>query len=213
MHPTAQQAPRKVLARCALVVAAGAAGLNASLRLDHSSSWFPLAALGVALIWAVGAWWSGWPGLGCKAAVTCWSRQVACPMLAGVLLALPFLAGALLAQRIDSWAAQVHDVLGFTQSGSLLQLSATTLLSGIAEELFFRGSLYNALPQRYQVAGSTALYLMVTLLTGNLMLTLAAAAVGAVASWQRQTRGTVMAPILTHLTWSMIMLHVLPHLL
>jgi membrane protease YdiL (CAAX protease family) len=124
-----------------------------------------------------------------------------------------FVAGAFLTLRIPALAAQVRDVLGFAQSGSIALLTVTTLLSGIAEELFFRGGLYAALPRPHQVWLSTVLYVVATVLTGNVMLAFAAAVLGVVTGLQRRATGGVLAPILTHVTWSLSMLHVLPHVI
>lgn len=104
-------------------------------------------------------------------------------------------------------------MLGFAQSGSLTLLTVTTLLSGIAEELFFRGGLYAAIPRPHQLWTSTVLYIAATVLTGNVMLAFAAAVLGLVTGLQRRATGGVLAPILTHITWSLSMLYVLPHVL
>ena len=45
---------------------------------------------------------------------------------------------------------------------------------------------------------------------GNPMLVLAAAILGAVVGLQRRAGGGILAPILTHITWSMSMLFLLP---
>jgi membrane protease YdiL (CAAX protease family) len=41
---------------------------------------------------------------------------------------------------------------------------------------------------------------------------LAAVVMGAVLSWQRQATGAIQAPVLTHLTWSTLMVWLLPPL-
>jgi len=140
-------------------------------------------------------------------------RPIAQPILLGIALAAVFVAGAYVTLRIPALAAQVRDVLGFAQSGSLTLLTVTTLLSGIAEELFFRGGLYAAIPRPHQLWTSTVLYIAATVLTGNVMLAFAAAVLGLVTGLQRRATGGVLAPILTHITWSLSMLYVLPHVL
>jgi hypothetical protein len=45
---------------------------------------------------------------------------------------------------------------------------------------------------------------------GNPLLVFAAAVLGAVVGLQRRAGGGVLAPVLTHITWSMTMLLVLP---
>ena len=53
-----------------------------------------------------------------------------------------------------------------------------TLVNGIAEELFFRGAAYAAIP-RHPVAWTTLAYFVATLATGNVMLAFAAILLGA----------------------------------
>ena len=87
-----------------------------------------------------------------------------------------------------------------------------TLVNGIAEELFFRGALFAAIGVRHPVLISTVIYTLATVAGGNPVLVFAAAVLGAVVGLQRRAGGGVLAPILTHITWSSAMLFVLPPL-
>ena len=51
---------------------------------------------------------------------------------------------------------------------------------------------------------------MATLATGNVMLGFAAILLGVVVGLQRRATGGILAPILTHLVWSVSMLYALP---
>jgi uncharacterized protein len=51
---------------------------------------------------------------------------------------------------------------------------------------------------------------MASLASGNLMLAFAALVLGTVVGMERRASGGVLAPILTHVTWSTTMLLVLP---
>ena len=51
---------------------------------------------------------------------------------------------------------------------------------------------------------------MGTLATGNVMLSVAAAVRGLVVGLERPASGGILAPILTHITWSLIMAFTLP---
>ena len=84
-----------------------------------------------------------------------------------------------------------------------------TVVNGVAEELFFRGALYAAVP-RYPVVWSTVAYVVATLATGNFMLAFAAVLLGVVVGLERRASGGILAPILTHVTWSTVMLFALP---
>jgi len=88
----------------------------------------------------------------------------------------------------------------------------TTLANGLGEEVFFRGALYSALPVEHAVVGSTAVYALATTTTRNPALVLAATAMGTLFGLQRRATGGLQAPILTHVTWSSLMLRHLPRL-
>ena len=83
-------------------------------------------------------------------------------------------------------------------------------MNGIAEEIFFRGALFAAIGVRHPVAISTVIYTLTTVATGNLMLVFSAALLGVLLGLQRRSSGGILGPILTHCTWSMTMLFVLP---
>ena len=53
-------------------------------------------------------------------------------------------------------------------------------------------------------------YTLATLATGNVMLSFAAVLLGMVVGLQRRASGGILAPILTHCTWSLTMLFALP---
>jgi membrane protease YdiL (CAAX protease family) len=89
-------------------------------------------------------------------------------------------------------------------------VAAVTLINGIAEEIFFRGALFSAIGVWHPVAISTVVYTLTTVATGNLMLVFSAALLGVLLGLQRRASGGILGPILTHCTWSMTMLFVLP---
>jgi uncharacterized protein len=82
----------------------------------------------------------------------------------------------------------------------------------VAEELFFRGALYAAVPAAWAVPATTAIYALASAASGNAMLTFAAVLLGAVTGLERRATGGVLAPILTHVTWSVLMVLTLPPL-
>ena len=88
-------------------------------------------------------------------------------------------------------------------------LVVVTVVNGVAEELFFRGAAYAAIP-RHPVAWTTLAYAVATAATGNIMLAFAAVLLGVVVGLQRRASGGILAPILTHVTWSVSMLFALP---
>jgi membrane protease YdiL (CAAX protease family) len=88
----------------------------------------------------------------------------------------------------------------------------TTYANAVGEELFFRGALYAALPPGHAAVTSTAVYALATTATRNPSLVLAAGVMGALFTLQRRASGGLQAPLITHLTWSTLMVRYLPPL-
>lgn len=196
----------------ALVVVLGGIVLALSLRIEPGSPWFYPATLGLAGVWTVGAFTSGPLHLGRIAHPSGKVvRPVVTPVLLGLLLAGVFVVGGLIVRQIDVLERQVTSVLDFADQGSVPLLVVITAVNGVAEELFFRGAAYAAIP-RHPVPITTVAYALATLATGNVMLAFAAVLLGTVVGLQRRASGGILAPILTHVTWSVSMLFALPAL-
>ena len=60
---------------------------------------------------------------------------------------------------------------------------------------------------------STSIYAVVTIATGNPVLVFAALVMGLLFAAQRRASGGILAPMITHLTWSTVMVLTLPPLL
>ena len=118
--------------------------------------------------------------------------------------------GGLVAREIPAVASLIARVLQFAHQGSFWLVVVITLINGVAEEMFFRGALYTALGRVAPVAISTVVYLCVTLASGNPMLGFAAIILGTVCALERRASGGILAPMLTHFFWSLIMVLVLP---
>jgi len=194
-----------------IVILVGAVVLGASLRIDPGSAWFYPAAMGLALVWSAGAFASGPLHLGRIARRDRLRRPIASPVLVGLALAALFLLGALVVREIPLLDDQVNSVLAHAERGSLTLLVLVTALSGVAEELFFRGAVFASVP-RLPVVVSAVAYALATFATGNVMLAFAAGVLGTVTGLERRASGGVLAPALTHVTWSLTMLFALPQL-
>jgi membrane protease YdiL (CAAX protease family) len=201
---------RRQLVTLAFVVIGGSV-LGLSLRIEPGSAWFYPATLGLALVWTVGAFASGPLHLGRISAGEVPVRPIVQPVVVGLALAGLFVAGGLLVREIGPLDEQVRSVLDFADEGAVPLLVVVTAVNGIAEELFFRGAAYAAIP-RHPVAWTTAAYVLATLATGNVMLAFAAILLGLVVGLERRASGGILAPILTHVTWSVTMLFALPAL-
>lgn len=199
---------RKVIV--GIVLVAGAALLAVSLRVrpgDESFYWLTLA---LAAVWTLGAFLSGPLHLGSISWHGRNQRPVITGATIGLAMGLAFLAGGLIAREIPPVAERITRVLQYTSYGPLLLIVVITLVNGVAEELFFRGALYTALGPFHPVAISTLLYVIATLATGNPMLCFAAVILGTVCALERRATGGVLAPLLTHLVWGLIMVLALP---
>jgi membrane protease YdiL (CAAX protease family) len=202
---------RRQLVTLAFVVFGGVV-LGVSLRIEPGSGWFYLATVALAAVWTVGAFASGPLHLGRIARRSELVRPVLTPIAVGLALAAVFVVGALLVRSI-TWLSGLEDqvvkVIDYADQGSLPVLVVITAVNGVAEELFFRGAAYAAIP-RHPVLWTTVAYAIATAATGNVMLAFAAVLLGAVVGLERRASGGILGPILTHCAWSLTMLFVLP---
>jgi uncharacterized protein len=207
--------PRVVRCRRVVVVITlliGAAVLGFSLRRTPGESSFYWLTLVLAAVWFAGAFSSGPLHLG----GICWrgrnQRPVITGTTVGLLLGGAFVVGGLIAREIPAVAALITRVLEFAHQGSFWVVVMITLINGVAEEVFFRGALYTALGRHQPVVISTILYTCATLASGNPMLGFAAVILGTVCALERRASGGVLAPVLTHFVWGLIVVLVLPPL-
>ncbi|MBZ5736016.1 CPBP family intramembrane metalloprotease [Nocardioides sp. TRM66260-LWL] len=193
----------------------GGAVLAVSLRIEPGSVWFYPATLLLAAVWIVGALVSGRLHLGRIADLDRpggLERPILPPFLLGAAMVGVFVLGGLTVRALpflQPLEDQISNVLALADAGSLPVLFVITAINGIAEELFFRGAAYAAIPH-HPVLWTTVAYTIATLATGNVMLSFAALLLGLVAGLQRRASGGILAPAITHLTWSLSMLVVLP---
>jgi uncharacterized protein len=202
---------RRVVAAITLVV--GTALLAMSLAAAPGSTAFYPLGLAVAATWTIGGLLSGPLHLGYVPARGALRRPVVSPIVIGLLAAAVFVLGALVIREIAPLRDYVETVLAHAEKGSLPLVAFVTLVTGAAEEVFFRGGLFAAIGRRRPVLISTVVYALVTVATGNPMLVFAAATLGAVLGLQRRASGGILAPMLTHVIWSAVMLFALPPLL
>jgi uncharacterized protein len=91
-------------------------------------------------------------------------------------------------------------------------VATTTLANGLAEEVFFRGALYAAVGVEAPVVTSSVVYSLATVATRNPALVLASVPMGLLFALQRRASGGIQAPMISHVTWSVLMLRYLPPL-
>lgn len=201
---------RRAVVLATLVVGATLLGFSLSTRPGDPAFYWLTAAL--AATWILGGVLSGPLHLGRIRFGNEPHRPVVTPILIGLAAAAMFVVGALIIRDIPALRALTDDVLDHARAGSLALILAVTVLNGVAEEIFFRGALFAAIGRHSPVLVSTVIYTLTTLATANPMLAFAAAALGTVLGAQRRASGGILAPILTHITWSTAMLFALPPL-
>lgn len=196
----------------AIVLIVGAVLLGFSLAAKPGDASFYLLTFALAVTWTVGGVASGPLHLGYIPFRGSMRRPVLTGITLGLLAAGVFIAGSLVVRQVAPLREYVDNVLAHARFGSMALVALVTVLNGIAEEIFFRGGLYAAIGRRYPVPISTLIYAAATLATRNPMLVFAAVTLGFVLALQRRASGGILGPILTHVTWSMVMLFVLPPL-
>src|ERR1700752_1997366 len=162
----------------AVVVVFGGALLGFSLTRQPDDTSFFWLTLALAAVWTIGAFASGPLHLGSD------RRPVITGTVLGLLLGGVFIVGGLVVREIPGVREFVTRILDFANHGPLALVVFITVINGVAEELFFRGALYAALGKAYPALISTISYVVATsATTGNPMLGVAAAIVGAVCAF------------------------------
>lgn len=210
---------RRWVAALTLVIGSGLLGW--SLRLPPGDPLFYLATALLAGCWVVGALLSGPLHLGYirrhRSIRQHSADGLVRPWFAALLLGLTvvtlFVLGALVVRQVPPLRAAVNAVLDHARLGSFAVVAVIAVVNGLAEELFFRGALFAAIGRRQPVLVSTAVYTLTTVTSGNAMLVFAALVLGLLVALQRRMTGGLLAPMITHLTWSLGMLFLLPPIL
>jgi CAAX protease family protein len=185
----------------AAVAVAGTGLLGASLSAPPGSARFYGLTSGLAATWLAG-------GLVARP-VRLGRSTVVAPIAIGAGAFAVFYACALVARKVPVLNRAIAGVLQYDEQGSSALVLLTTLANGAAEEVFFRGALYEAAGDKHPVVVSTGVYALATTASRNPALVLASVVMGALFGLQRRATGGIQAPILTHLTWSALMLRFL----
>jgi uncharacterized protein len=196
-----------MVAVATLVVGTGL--LAATLRVPRGSGSFTVLGLFVAATWIIGALVSG--PIPIRPHRPAPWRTVALPALGvGVASFLGFFVAYLVGQHLPLVSSALDTLLAKADAGPRALVLAVALVNGVGEELFFRGALHAAIEPRRPALGATVAYVAVTAATGNVALVVAAVVMGTIFSLERLSTGSVLAPIVTHLSWSTLMLLALP---
>ena len=208
--PAQARRRRRVVSAVHLV---GTGLLGASLSTRPGSGRFYALTFSTAVTWIAGSLLSGPLHRG-------WienrsrqlNRPIVVPVATGVAAFVIFCVGAHFIRRIPLLDQAVSGALVFAERGRGPWVLLTTCANGIGEEVFFRGAMYAALPGTDPVLSSTAVYTLTTIATRNPALVLAAGVMGTLFGYQRRATQGLQAPLLTHLTWSTLMVTLLPRI-
>jgi len=211
---TPRDEPRSMVIRRRVVVGVvlvlGAVLLGISLNQNPGDPAFYWLTLGLAAVWAIGARLSGPLHLGHLRFRTRSRRPVLTGTFIGLLVGGAFIVGGLVARQIPPVRDYIVQVLEFANYGPLLLVVFITVVNGVAEEMFFRGALYSALGSFQPVLVSTLVYVVAVSAAGNPMLGFAGLILGYVCAYERRMTGGVLAPMLTHFFWGLVMVLALP---
>lgn len=117
-----------------------------------------------------------------------------------------FVAVSYVARLVPVLDNAIDSILATADEDPLVLVLVVALVNAAAEEVFFRYALL-------AVCGpvtATGLYITTTAATLNVSLVAAATVMGPLLMVQRQRTGTPLAPVITHLTWSTMMLLAFP---
>lgn len=202
----ARDGRRRAVVGCTAVV--GTAILAGTLAAPSGSRLFFGLGLLAALVWVAGARLSGPIAVRGRHGVAGFT-DIWFPVVLGALLFGAFVGAKLIADQIPVLSGSVARVLARADSGPRTLILVVALVNGVGEELFFRGAVPSAF-KTHATVWATAVYCGVTIATLNLALVAAALIMGTVFSLERRATGGVLAPILTHLSWSTLVIFALP---
>ncbi|MEO9139693.1 MAG: type II CAAX endopeptidase family protein [Jatrophihabitans sp.] len=199
---------RRMVVAVSLVIGAVLLGLSLATH-PGDPAFYPLT-IAVAAVWLIGGFASGPLHLGYIPFRGTLRRPILTPIVLGLLASAVFVVGAFVIKYIEPLRNFVAGVLEHASQGNLALIAFVALLNGAAEEVFFRGALFAAIGRKGPIPISVAIYAIVTIATGNPMLVFAAVLMGTLFGLQRRASGGILASMLTHLTWTTVMLFALP---
>jgi uncharacterized protein len=210
-EPATARARRRRIVTATGIGGAGLLGISLSTKAD--SPQFYILTTGLAGTWAAGALSSGPLPLTMPQDRDGTRRSpVIMPVLTGAGAFGLFYGAARLARHIPPLNRAIGSVLRYADDGSTPLVLAAASANAVAEELFFRGALWSLAGKSHPIAKTTLAYAATTAATRNPALVLAGTATSALFGLQRHTSGGILAPALSHLTWSLLMLRYLPPL-
>lgn len=199
-------------ARCVLAAAgiSGAVLLRHSLSAKADSRRFYVLTAGLAGTWTASALLTTavpvWPASRKPAYV-----ELARSAVTGAVTFSFFYAVAAIARHHPFLNRSIASVLHYVEEGTTPAVLLTAGVNAVAEELYFRGALWEAAGED-PVASTALIYTALTAATGNPVLAVGGAITSVIFGRERARSGGVAAPAIAHVTWSALMLTCLPPL-
>lgn len=202
-HPVVDARPRRVAVGALLV---GAVLIGVTFGVPKGSTAFYVAGFALAATWLVAYALVPTPlRPGRRPA-----GDVILGLVAGSAMFAAFLVGAWVLGRIDLLDNAIDDIFTTADSSMMLWVIALAGINGVAEELFFRGTVIDAVAPRFAPAAGVIPYVLTTVPSGNVALVIAATVAGALFTALRIRTGALTAPITCHLLWSALMIGLFP---
>jgi uncharacterized protein len=202
--------------RWLVITATGISGarlLSSSLSARAGSRQFYLLTAGLAATWTGGALAAGPPPWGrTPDHHNSPYRLIVMPVVTGTGAFGLFYGAARLARHLPVLNQAITTVLRYAEDGPAPLVLLSAAANAVAEELFFRGALWSLTQRARPLTTTSIAYTAATAATRNPALTIAGAATSILFGLHRRASGGVLAPTLTHLTWSLLMLNRLPPL-
>ena len=190
------------------------------LRFGNGDVYVPIGALALLVIAVVLVASRGASSKLFPRTVREWRRDIAIGVICGALMTGGTYALYAISERwIPALAESVHGLYsnaGTANAGtaSLTLALAATTMAIVAEELLWRGPLLRLLERRTSraiaIAISLGTYTLAQGGSGSGILMLAAFMCGAIWLTERLWTRSVVAPLLSHLMWTLIVVHLLP---
>jgi membrane protease YdiL (CAAX protease family) len=194
-----------------VVVAAGVAGsalVRASLTAEVDSRRFYLLTASLAGTWTGTTLLAAGP----VPAGSIRPAGLIRPVVTGAATFGLFYGIASVARRLPLLHRAIGSVLRYVDEGSTLPVLLTATVNAVAEELYFRGAVWQLAEASQPLLRTTAVYTAATAATGNPALVAGGALTSLIFGAERARSGGVIAPAIAHVTWSVLMLTVLPPL-
>jgi membrane protease YdiL (CAAX protease family) len=144
-----------------------------------------------------------------------WLRDLGIGVAVGVgMTAATYGAYAVAARLVPGLAGHVTSLYSAASTERVEIALAWTAVVAVAEELLWRGPFLDLAAHRFgrraAVAFFLATYTLAQLGSGSIIVMLAALICGAIWSIERITTHSIVAPIVSHLIWTLVVIHLIP---